>query len=270
MGILKRNFNAECQKILVETTGDKRLDIALNKIGGKGLFLKEIELALLKGKADAAVHSMKDVPFDIPGEFEIAAVLERKDVRDAFISAGNVHFEELPEGSKIGTSSNRRAAQIKLLRPDLEIVAIRGNIQTRIKKIKEQDLQGIVVAAAGIKRLKLEKLVTDYFPIEELIPAIGQGALGVEIKKNSQHKDFFVNLNDRSTRICVEAERSFMRTLKGDCHSTIGAYAKIEGNLINIIGIFKMGSKLVKKDITGNEENYMFLGEKLAKNIINS
>jgi hydroxymethylbilane synthase len=270
MGILEKNFNMKCQKVLIETTGDKRLDIALNKIGGKGLFLKEIELALLQNEADAAVHSMKDVPFDVPEDFEIAAVLEREDVRDAFVSLNNIHFEDLPVGARVGTSSNRRAAQVKLLRPDLDIVAIRGNIQTRIKKIKEQDLQGIVLAAAGIKRLKLEELVTEYFPIEKMIPAIGQGALGVEIKKQSQYKNFFTQLNDEDTRVCVEAERSFMRTLNGDCHSTIGAYARIEGNLINIIGVFMVDGRLIKKDITGSRENYMILGQKLAEDIVNS
>lgn len=270
MGILEKNFNMKCQKVLIETTGDKRLDIALNKIGGKGLFLKEIELALLQNEADAAVHSMKDVPFDVPEDFEIAAVLEREDVRDAFVSLNNIHFEDLPVGARVGTSSNRRAAQVKLLRPDLDIVAIRGNIQTRIKKIKEQDLQGIVLAAAGIKRLKLEELVTEYFPIEKMVPAIGQGALGVEIKKQSQYKNFFTQLNDEDTRVCVEAERSFMRTLNGDCHSTIGAYARIEGNLINIIGVFMVDGRLIKKDITGSRENYMILGQKLAEDIVNS
>ncbi|MEY8000256.1 hydroxymethylbilane synthase [Clostridium sp. Mt-5] len=270
MGILKNNFGVKCKKILIETTGDKRLDIALNKIGGKGLFLKEIELALLQDEADAAVHSMKDIPFDVPEDFEIAATLEREDVRDAFISANNIHFKELPEGARIGTSSNRRAAQVKLLRPDLEIVAIRGNVQTRINKMKEQNLHGIILAAAGVGRLGLEKSVTDYFSIKELIPAIGQGALGVEIKKNSLHRNSFIKLNDENTRVCVEAERSFMRTLNGDCHSTIGAYAQIDGQIINIIGVFMVGTRLIKKDITGNREDYMNLGKKLAKDIVNS
>lgn len=270
MGILKNNFNIKCKKVLIETTGDKRLDIALNKIGGKGLFLKEIELALLQDEADAAVHSMKDIPFDVPEDFEIAATLEREDVRDAFISADDIHFKELPEGARIGTSSNRRAAQVKLLRPDLEIVAIRGNVQTRINKMKEQNLHGIILAAAGVKRLGLEKSVTDYFSIKELIPAIGQGALGVEIKKNSLHRNSFIGLNDENTRVCVEAERSFMRTLNGDCHSTIGAYAQIDGQIINIMGVFMVGTRLIKKDITGNREDYMNLGKKLAKDIVNS
>jgi hydroxymethylbilane synthase len=269
MDILEKNFGVECQKVLIETTGDKRLDVSLDKIGGKGLFLKEIELALLKDEADAAVHSMKDVPFDVPDEFEIAAVLEREDVRDAFVSVDNVHFEELPRGSRIGTSSNRRAAQIKTLRPDLEVVSIRGNIQTRIKKMRERNLQGIVLAAAGIKRLKLENLITDYFPVGKLVPAIGQGALGIEIRKESGHRDLFMKLNDENTRICVEAERSFMRRLNGDCRSTIGAYAEIDGDLINIMGIFMVGDKLIKKDITGDRKNYILLGKKLAEDIIN-
>lgn len=174
MDILEKDYNAKCEKVLIETMGDKRLDIALNKIGGKGLFLKEIELALLKDEADAAVHSMKDVPFDVPEDFEIAAIMQREDVRDAFVSKDKVPFNELPKGAKIGTSSNRRAEQLKILRPDIEIAPIRGNIQTRISKIESQNLDGIVLAAAGIKRSHLDELVTEYFKVEDMVPAIGQ------------------------------------------------------------------------------------------------
>ena len=268
MDILEKDYNAKCEKVLIETMGDKRLDIALNKIGGKGLFLKEIELALLKDEADAAVHSMKDVPFDVPEDFEIAAIMQREDVRDAFVSKDKVPFDKLPKEAKIGTSSNRRAEQLKILRPDIEIAPIRGNIQTRISKIESQNLDGIVLAAAGIKRSHLDELVTEYFKVEDMVPAIGQGALGIETKKDSKNKSFFSKLDDENTRICVEAERSFMRTLNGDCHSTIGAYAKIDKDTINIIGMFMVGNKLIKKDVTGNKEDYMVLGEKLAKMIL--
>lgn len=269
MDILKKKYSSECEKVLIETTGDKRLDIALNKIGGKGLFLKEIEKALLVNEADAAVHSMKDVPFDVPKEFEIAAILEREDVRDAFISKNNIPFNELKKGAKVGTSSNRRAAQLKILRPDIQIVPIRGNIQTRISKIESENLDGIVLAAAGVKRSKLDKLVTCYFPVEDLVPAIGQGALGIETKKKSENEKFFNKLDNEDTRICVEAERSFMRTLNGDCHSTIGAYAKkIDEDTISIVGIYMVKNKLIKKHIKGNKKDYMVLGEKLAKMIL--
>ncbi len=268
MGILKENHNIECEKLLVETTGDRILDVSLSEIGGKGLFIKEIEIALLEDRADAAVHSMKDVPFDVPDMFEIVAIPIREDVRDVFVAINGVHFKELKAGAKIGTSSNRRAAQIKLLRPDLEIVPIRGNVQTRIAKIEKENLDGIILAAAGLKRMGMENIITDYFTVNEIIPAVGQGALGIETKKNALNQEIFKRLEDENTRICVEAERSFMRTLNGDCNSTIGAYASIDGNSISIIGIFQVGSKLVKKEISGIKENYIELGEKLGKEII--
>jgi hydroxymethylbilane synthase len=268
MDILKEKFNLQCEKLLIETVGDKRLDVALNKIGGKGLFVKEIEMALLNEEADAAVHSMKDVPFEIPEEFEIAAVPIREDVRDVFVAINGIHFTELPRRARIGTSSNRRAAQIKLLRPDLEIVPIRGNVQTRIDKIKKENLDGIILAAAGLKRLDMESIITDYFAVDGIIPAVGQGALGIEIKRKNRGSEVFKSLDSKETRICVEAERSFMRKLNGDCHSTIGAYAEIEGSIMNIMGIFQVGDKLIKKDISGNKEDYNELGEKLANKIM--
>ncbi|NMM64651.1 hydroxymethylbilane synthase [Clostridium sp. P21] len=268
MKLVKENCNVECEKLLFETTGDKILDVSLSKIGGKGLFVKEIETALYKDEADAAVHSMKDVPFDIPDMFDIVAMPPREDVRDVFVSMNGVHFKELKKGAKIGTSSNRRAAQIKLLRPDLEIVPIRGNVQTRIAKIEKENLDGIILAAAGLKRMDMENIITDYFTVDEIVPAVGQGALGIETKKNSANEDVFKKLEDENTRICVEAERSFMRTLNGDCHSTIGAYAEINGETIDIIGIFQVGDKLVKRGISGSKEDYIELGYKLGKKII--
>lgn len=268
IGMLKEQHDAEAEKLLIETTGDLRLDITLDKIGGKGLFVKEIEMALFEEEADAAVHSMKDVPFEIPEVFEMIAIPAREDVRDAFVSISGVHFQELKKGARIGTSSNRRADQLKLLRPDLEIVPIRGNVQTRIDKIERENLDGIILAAAGLKRLGMENIITDYFAVEDMIPAVGQGALGIEVKKNSLSGELFKKLDCAEARICVEAERSFMRELKGDCHSTIGAYAELEGNMMNIMGIFQVGDKLVKKDISGRKEDYLELGKNLAKKIL--
>lgn len=268
IGMLKEEHGLEAEKLLIETTGDLRLDVTLDKIGGKGLFVKEIEMALFEGAADAAVHSMKDVPFEIPEVFEIAAIPLREDVRDAFVAMNGVHFTELRKGARIGTSSNRRADQLKLLRPDLEIVPIRGNVQTRIDKIERENLDGIILAAAGLKRLGMENIITDYFAVDGMIPAVGQGALGIEIKKNSLNGEFFKKLDWEETRICVEAERSFMRALNGDCHATIGAYAELEGNMMNIMGIFQVGHKLVKKDISGKREDYLELGTNLAKKIL--
>jgi hydroxymethylbilane synthase len=269
INLIEEKCDIKSDKVLIETTGDKRLDISLNKIGGKGLFIKEIEIALLKNKIDAAVHSMKDVPFDVPDEFEIAAICEREDPRDVFISNKGVHFKDLKVGSKIGTSSNRRGEQIKSFERGLEIVPIRGNVQTRIKKMRENNLDGIVLAAAGVKRLNLESLITDYFSTYEMVPAIGQGALGVEVKRErTDVTASFRKIEDVNARMCVEAERSFMRTLNGDCHSTIGAYAKITGDSMKIIGLFKLNGKLLKKQVEGNKEKYVDLGIKLAKEIL--
>lgn len=268
IGMIKKHCGEDAEKLLIETTGDLRLDISLDKIGGKGLFVKEIEMALFNEEADAAVHSMKDVPFEIPDVFEMIAIPEREDVRDAFVSISGVHFQDLKKGARIGTSSNRRADQLRLLRPDFEIVPIRGNVQTRIDKIEKENLDGIILASAGLKRLGMENIITDYFAVEDMIPAVGQGALGIEVKKGSLSSDLFKKLNYAEARICVEAERSFMRELKGDCHSTIGAYAELEGNMINIMGIFQVGDKLIKKDISGRIEDHLELGKNLAKKIL--
>lgn len=268
IGMLKEQHGLQGEKLLIETTGDLRLDVTLDKIGGKGLFVKEIEMALFEEEADAAVHSMKDVPFEVPEMFEIIAIPEREDVRDAYVAMNGVHFSELRKGARIGTSSNRRADQLKILRPDLEIVPIRGNVQTRIDKIERENLDGIILAAAGLKRLGMENIITDYFAVDGIIPAIGQGALGIEVKKNSINGELFKKLDCAEARICVEAERSFMRALNGDCHTTIGAYAELDGNMMNIMGIFHVEGKLVKKDIYGRKEDYLELGKNLANKIL--
>lgn len=268
--MVKDKYGLECEKLLVQTEGDRILDVALNKFGGKGLFVKEIEMALLEKRADAAVHSMKDVPFDISSIFEIAAMPVREDVRDAFVSMKGISFSELPKGARIGTSSVRRDAQLKAMRPDIEIVPIRGNVQTRIQKIEKENLDGIILAAAGLKRLDMESIITNYFDPYEFLPAVGQGALGIEIVSDSEHGRVFRGLDNMVVRMCVEAERSFMKRLNGGCHTSIGAYAVMEGNNMYIAGMFQIGDKLVKKDIEGNPEDYIKLGEALAEKIISS
>jgi hydroxymethylbilane synthase len=268
ISILKQKFGAECGKILIDTTGDIRLDVTLDKIGGKGLFVKDIEEAILEGRADAAVHSMKDVPYEMPKGFEIAAIPLREDVRDVFISMSGYDFYNLPKGARIGTSSLRRASLLKVMKPDIEIVPIRGNVQTRIDKIEKENLDGIVLAAAGIKRLEMESIVTNYFEPTVFVPAVGQGALGVEILSNNPNADYFRKLDNQKVRMCVEAERSFMRRLNGGCHIPIGAYADTEGDIMYIVGIFEINGKLIKKDIDGNKEDYLMLGERLAEAIL--
>ena len=266
--IIRRKYGLNCEKLLMETEGDLRLDVSLDKIGGKGVFVKDIEILLANNKAHAAVHSMKDVPFALDNIFEIAAIPVREDVRDAFVSGSERNFYELLKGAKVGTSSKRRAAQVKLIRPDIEIVPLRGNIQTRIDKIKRDGMDGIILAAAGLKRLGLQDQISNYFNPLEFIPAVGQGAIGIEVVSSSEYAEFFRKLDCPEVRICVESERSFMRKLNGDCHTAIGAYATLDGSLMNVTGIFQVGNTIIKKDITGPKEDYIRLGEMLAEKII--
>ncbi|MGG5462000.1 hydroxymethylbilane synthase [Clostridium sp. B9] len=270
MELLKEKVNVDSKKLLVMTEGDRRLDVSLNKIGGKGLFVKEIELALLNGEAHGAVHSMKDVPYELPNEFELVAMPEREDIRDAFVSLNGSTLSNLRNGARIGTSSIRRAEQLKLLRPDLEIVPIRGNVQTRMKKIVDENLDGIILAAAGLKRLGMEDVISDYFDPMVFIPAIGQGALGIECVKNGEFNHYFEALDNKEVRVTVEAERSFMRELNGGCHSLIGAYSETKGNDLYMIGTFAVNNKIVKKDIIGNKEDNILLGKKLAEKILSN
>lgn len=268
MRSLKDKFNIDSEKMLIVTEGDRKLDVSLAKIGGKGLFVKDIEIALLEKRADGAVHSMKDVPYELSHEFEIAAITEREDIRDVLISKDNIPFKELRKGAIIGTSSIRRACQLKLLRNDLEIVSIRGNVQTRLEKMKSQNLDGIILASAGLKRLNEEGIITEYFDPKVFIPAVAQGALGIECLKTSDAKNYFEKLEDSNAKLTVEAERSFMRMLNGDCHSLIGAYSEIQGNDLYMIGIYDVGGKIVKKDILGNKNNHIEVGRKLASKIL--
>ena len=218
---LLKTREVDSEKLLVVTEGDRRLDVTLDKIGGKGLFVKEIEQKMLDGKADIAVHSMKDVPHELPEGFELVSVPEREDVRDVFISRDGTHFNDLKEGATIGTSSLRRVCMLKELRPDLNIVPIRGNVQTRLRKMEEENMDGIILAAAGLKRLNMEHIITDYFDPKIFIPAVGQGALGIECLENFKYKYVLEELNNDIVKCEVLGERSFMRALNGDCHSMI-------------------------------------------------
>lgn len=268
MRSLKDKFNIDSEKMLIVTEGDRKLDVSLAKIGGKGLFVKDIEIALLEKRADGAVHSMKDVPYELSHEFEIAAITEREDIRDVLISKDNIPFKELRKGAIIGTSSIRRACQLKLMRNDLEIVPIRGNVQTRLEKMKNQNLDGIILASAGLRRLNEEDIITEYFDPKVFIPAVAQGALGIECLKTSSAKKYFEKMEDSNAKLTVEAERSFMRMLNGDCHSLIGAYSEIQGNDLYMIGIYDIGGRIVKKDILGDKNDHIELGRKLANKIL--
>lgn len=268
MKLLKEKSGVDSKKFLVVTEGDKRLDVSLNKIGGKGLFTKEIEIALLENKAHAAIHSMKDVPYEMGKHFELIAMPEREDVRDVLVCRNGLRLEELKKGAIIGTSSIRRAAQIKNIRNDLNIVPIRGNVGTRLEKMKNENMDGIILAAAGLKRLGMEDIITEYLNPEIFVPAVSQGALGIECLKNGEYNDYFTSLDNKDVRVTVEAERSFMRELNGGCHSLIGAYATLEGNDLYIIGTYEVNGVIVKKDILGNKEDNIELGKKLAQKIL--
>lgn len=268
MKLLKDKVNMDSKKLLVVTEGDKRLDVTLDKIGGKGLFTKDIEIALLDGRAHAAVHSMKDVPYEMGEDFELVAMPEREDVRDVLVCQNGEKLSDLRKGAIIGTSSIRRAAQLKALREDINIVPIRGNVGTRLEKMKSEGMDGIVLAAAGLKRLGMEDIISDYLNPEIFVPAVSQGALGIECLKDSEYNKYFKSLDDINVRITIEAERSFMKELNGGCHSLIGAYARLQGNDIYIIGTYEVNGIIVKKDILGNKDEYVELGKKLAKKIL--
>lgn len=268
MKLLKDKENIDSKKLLVVTEGDKRLDVSLNKIGGKGLFTKDIEITLLEKRAHAAVHSMKDVPYEMGEDFELIAMPEREDVRDVLVCSSGLKLDQLPNRAIIGTSSIRRAAQIKSIRNDLNIVPIRGNVGTRLEKMKNEGMDGIILAAAGLKRLGMEDIITEYLNPEIFVPAVSQGALGIECLKNGEYNKYFRELDNKDVRVTVEAERSFMRELNGGCHSLIGAYATLDGNDIYIIGTYEVNGTIVKKDILGKKEDNIELGRKLAQKIL--
>ncbi|SHE28841.1 MULTISPECIES: hydroxymethylbilane synthase [Caloramator] len=266
--LIKEKLNVEAKKVLYTTKGDRILDKTLDKVGGKGLFVKDIEVALLKGEADCAVHSMKDVPFDLNDEFEIVATPVREDARDAFVSISGQSFFELRKGARVGTSSRRRAMQLLSLRSDLEIVPIRGNVETRIRKIEEEELDGIVLAAAGLKRLNLEAIITDYFDVENFIPASNQGILGVEVLKKSLYKEHLKKIDDEEVHFCCMVEKYVMKLLNGGCHSASCAYAKLDRDRIYIIAANEVSGVLKKGSIEGNKEDYINLCKKLVERIV--
>lgn len=270
---LKRLYpDLEIELKKIKTTGDKILDVPLAKIGGKGLFVKEIEEALLRKEIDLAVHSMKDVPTDLPKGLHIVAICERDDARDAFVSqTQNTKFKDLPFGATIGTSSLRRQCQLLNIRADLKVVPLRGNLDTRLKRLDEGKFDAIVVSAAGLKRLGLAERITEILDPEVSIPAIGQGAIGIECRVD----DTFANaiaqtLDHKETTMCVRAERAFLRRLGGGCRVPVAAYARIKNGRIIMDGLVgnATGSKIVKGSIEGRLEESESLGFKLAEDLL--
>lgn len=252
----------------IKTTGDKIQDAPLAKIGGKGLFVKEIEEALLKNRTDLAVHSIKDVPTEFPKGLHLPVITKREDPRDVFISRDGTMLKELAQGAKIGTSSLRRQAQLLHFRSDFELVPLRGNLDTRLKKLRTMNLDGIVLAMAGVKRLGLEGEITEILPIEISLPAIGQGALGIETRMDDKDVEGQVRfLNDRDSSVAITAERAFLKKLEGGCQVPIAAYAQRIGATLQIDGLVGTvdGKRLLKHRLEGPIEDAESLGIQLAE-----
>jgi len=217
------------------TQGDQILDRSLSKVGGKGLFVKELEVALQEGRADIAVHSLKDVPMDMPEGFDLACVMEREDPRDAWVSAAYARLEDLPQGAVVGTSSLRRTVLLRALRPDLKIEPLRGNLDTRLRKLDEGQYAGIVLAAAGLKRLGLTQRIRHIFETDQMLPAAGQGALGIEIRSDrADLRALLGPLADTPSWRRVAAERAVSRAMGGSCSMPLAAHATIEGGVLKL------------------------------------
>jgi hydroxymethylbilane synthase len=256
---------------VIKTSGDIMQDISLLKIGGKGVFVKEIEDALLAGAIDLAVHSMKDVPTQTPPGLLFAAILPREDVRDILVSKGARKIEQMRKGAKIGTGSMRRSSQLLAMLPDLEIVSLRGNLETRLKKIDTENLDGVIVAAAGVKRMGLTGEVTQYLPVELMLPAVGQGALGVEIRADdNQLKELLTRINHVPTHTEIIAERAFLRRLGGGCLLPIAALGKLTGDKLSLEGLVAAprGSEVIRDKVQGKAGEADELGKKLAEIIL--
>ncbi|RKP54229.1 hydroxymethylbilane synthase [Cohnella endophytica] len=247
----------------IVTRGDRILDVTLSKVGGKGLFVKEIEEALLNGEIDLAIHSMKDMPFELPEGLVIGAVPEREDPRDCIISRNGLSLAELPQGAKIGTSSLRRSAQLKAHRPDLQIESIRGNIDTRLRKLEEEGFDAILLAAAGLHRMGWKDRITEYLDPVICLPAVGQGALAIECRgDNTEVMALLALLNDKRTERTVAAERRLLGLLNGGCQVPIGAYAALESDeridgTIVLHGMVASpdGSRMLKESVSGTDSS---------------
>lgn len=255
------------------TTGDQILDTPLARVGGKGLFVKELETALADGRADLAVHSMKDVPMNLPEGFLMAATGEREDPRDAFVSNNFASLEALPAGSIVGTSSLRRQSQLQARFPDLKIESLRGNLQTRLRKLDEGQYAAIILAAAGLIRLGLQARIRSVISPELSIPAVGQGALGIEISATrTDLLTVLAPLNHADTEVCVKAERAMSRALAGSCTVPLGAYATRHADAIEITGFVASvdGKQMLIETATGHRNNAEALGQQLANQLLAS
>jgi hydroxymethylbilane synthase len=268
----RKNKNLTVEIKIINTKGDKILDVALSKIGDKGLFTKELENELLNGTIDIAVHSLKDLQTELPNGLMLAAVTKRHPVEDVLIAKKKgMKIKNLPDGAVVATGSLRRRSQLLHLRPDIKIEELRGNVPTRIKKFKESNWDAIILARAGVERLKLGKNISSFIKIDEILPAVGQGALGIEIKENNVlAKKVLKKIHDEKTFVAIRAERALLKFLEGGCQVPIGAFAQVKPNglyLDAIVGSVD-GSITFRKKMRGAKSNPEKLGQKLAKDLL--
>ncbi|MFZ3170823.1 MAG: hydroxymethylbilane synthase [Carboxydocellales bacterium] len=257
--------------IEMKTQGDKILDVALAKIGDKGLFTKELEMAMIKGEIDLAVHSMKDMPTNLPAGLVIGAICRREEAGDALIGRSAKSLQQLRPGARVGTSSLRRRAQLLNVRPDLQIEDLRGNLNTRIAKLEGQDLDAIILAAAGVKRMGWEDKISERIPFAVSLPAVGQGSVGIEIREDDEEIQRLVKtLEHRESSIAIKAERAMLRTLEGGCQIPIGALGKVDGNQLELEGVVASldGKELLRTSIVGSTDYPEELGAQLANKLI--
>lgn len=263
----------ECQVTLLTMTtrGDQILDRTLSKIGGKGLFVKELETALLDGRADLAVHSLKDVPVDMQSPFALPVILERDDPRDAFVSNDYATLDDMPPGAVVGTSSLRRESQIRQQYPQLVIQALRGNLDTRLGKLDRGEYAAIILAAVGLKRLGLESRIRSCLPVEQSLPAAGQGALGIEVleSRDDMHR-WLAPLACPDTTACALAERAVSRVLGGSCQVPLAAYARLDGGVLHLDALVAEpdGSRIVRSHVHGPAASAVQLGEQAAQELL--
>jgi hydroxymethylbilane synthase len=266
----KRYPGMEVTLTKIKTMGDKILDVPLAQVGGKGLFVKEIEEAMLRGEIDIAVHSMKDVPTEFPEGLGLVCITEREDPRDALISRG-IKFADLPKGAKVGTSALRRQAQLLRARPDMEMVIIRGNVETRMKKLETENLDAVILAAAGLKRLGFADNIVEYLATDLSLPAIGQGALGIECRlDNAEVRETIDFFNHPATSYAVRAERALLKRCEGGCQVPIAAFGEVNGDQMTLTGFVASvdGKRSLKESITGPVDACEHLGTELAERLL--
>jgi len=261
----------EVELVPMTTRGDQILDRALAAVGGKGLFLKELEVAMLEDRADAAVHSLKDVPMELDGPFVLPAILERADPRDAFVSNHHASLDALPEGARVGTSSLRRQAQLRALRPDLELVDLRGNVNTRLAKLDAGQYDAIVLACAGLQRLGFESRMAERLAPQRLLPAVAQGAIAIECRDGDEATvRWLQGLEDGATRLCVEAERAMNRALHGSCQVPVAGFAELSGARLHLRGLVGRvaDGHLLRAEAEGRAADPQALGRQVAEALL--